>query len=79
MDRKDSSKIPSFSPEQVKQLLSTPEAQQLIALLNRDGGKGLQQAAEEFRKGNVNEAQEVLKPLMKDPEADALLKKIQGK
>ncbi|MBQ3216305.1 MAG: hypothetical protein IJB35_00610 [Oscillospiraceae bacterium] len=79
MDRKDSSKIPPFSPEQVKQLLSTPEAQQLIALLNRDGGKGLQQAAEEFRKGNVTEAQEVLKPLVQNQEADALLKKFGGK
>lgn len=76
---KDAAKNPQFSPEQVKKILSSPEAQQLIALLNRDGGQSLQKAAEEFRKGNTAGAQEVLKPMMETQEADALLKKISGK
>ena len=66
----------NFSPEQVKKVLSSPEAQQLIALLNRDGGQSLQKAAAEFRKGNTSGAQEALKPLMDNREAEALLKKM---
>lgn len=69
----------NFSPEQVKKILSSPEAQQLIALLNKDGGQSLQKAAAEFRKGNTAGAQEVLKPLMDNKEAEALLKKMNGK
>ena len=69
----------NFSPEEVKKLLSSPEAQQLIALLNRDGGRGLQKAAEEFRKGNTAGAQEILKPMVDNPEANALLQKMNRK
>ncbi len=76
---KNTPKEPQFSPEQVKKLLSMPEAQQLIALLNRDGGQSLQRAAEEFRKGNAAGAQEMLKPLVETQEAGELLKKINGK
>lgn len=76
---KKPSKNPQFSPEQVKKVLSSPEAQQLIALLNRDGGQSLQRAAEEYRRGNTSGVQEVLKPLVETQEASELLKKINGK
>lgn len=69
----------NFSPEQIKKVLSSPEAKQLMALLNRDGGQSLQKAAAEFRRGNTAGAQEVLKPLMENQEAEALLKKMNGK
>ncbi len=77
--KQDSQKIPQFSAEQVRQILSSPEGRQLIALLNRDGGKGMQQAAAEYRKGNLAGAQEALKPLVQTAEAEALLKKLNGK
>lgn len=77
--KQDSQKIPQFSTEQVRQILSSPEGRQLIALLNRDGGKGMQQAAAEYRKGNLAGAQEALKPLVQTAEAEALLKKLNGK
>lgn len=77
--KQDSRKIPQFSAEQVRQILSSPEGRQLIALLNRDGGKGMQQAAAEYRKGNLAGAQEALKPLVQTAEAEALLKKLNGK
>ncbi len=72
-------KNPQISPEQVKQLLSSPEAKQLIALLSRDGGQSLQKAAAEYRKGNAQGAQEVLKPLVDNPEAEELLNKLNRK
>ena len=77
--KQDSQKLPQFSAEQVRQILSSPEGRQLIALLNRDGGKGMQQAAAEYRKGNLAGAQEALKPLVQTAEAEALLKKLNGK
>lgn len=77
--KQDPQKIPQFSAEQVKQVLGSPEGKQLIALLNRDGGKGMQQAAAEYRKGNLEGAQEALKPLMQTAEAEALLRKLNGK
>ena len=69
----------NFSPEQIKKVLSSPEAKQLMALLNRDGGQSLQKAAAEFRRGNTAGAQEVLRPLMENQEAETLLKKMNGK
>lgn len=77
--KQEPQKFPQFSVEQVKQVLGSPEGKQLIALLSRDGGKGMQQAAAEYRKGNLEGAQEALKPLMQTAEAEALLKKLNGK
>ena len=64
---------------QMSKLLASPEGRQLLALLQRDGGKNMQQAAEEFRKGNVAGAQELLQPVMQSREASDLLQKINGK
>ena len=72
---KDSQEKPQISAEQ----LSSPEAKQLIALLQRDGGQRLQQAAQEFKKGNTAGAQELLRPVVETKEADELLKKINQK
>lgn len=64
---------------QMSKLLASPEGRQLLALLQRDGGDKMQQAAEEFRKGNVAAAQELLQPVMQSREASDLLQKINGK
>lgn len=64
-----------FSPEQAKQLLSSPEGRQLIAMLAKSGN--LQAAAEAFKKGDMAAAQEALKPTLQSQEADELLKKLQ--
>ncbi|MBO2527079.1 MAG: hypothetical protein CW335_02725 [Clostridiales bacterium] len=68
-----------FSAQQMSKLLASPEGRQLIALLQRDSGKNMQQAAAEFQKGNVAAAQELLKPVMQSQEASDLLQKINGK
>lgn len=73
---KDTEKNPQISPQQLKQMMATPEMQQLLKLLNRDGGAALQQAAQQFRSGNTQGAQEILRPLMEDQEMEQLLKKL---
>lgn len=74
--KQETPKNPQAPAEALRRLLGSPEGKQLIALLNRDGGKSLQQAANEYRKGNAAGAQEVLKPLVETPEAAELLQKL---
>ena len=66
-----------FSPEQVKQVLGSSEGRKLIAMLSKNGG--LQAAAAAFQKGDMQTVQELLKPSLETPEAEALLQKINGK
>lgn len=76
---KESAKNSQFSVEQMKSVLNSAEAKQLIALMQQDGGQRLRQAAEEFKKGNTAVAQELLRPMVETQEADTLLKKINQK
>lgn len=77
--RQDSSNPPQFSAEQAKKILGSAEGKQLLALLNRDGGQQLRQAAEAFRRGDTAQAQSLMQSLTRDPETAELLKKINGK
>lgn len=76
---KDPEKNPRLSPQQLKQMMAAPELKQLLQLLQKDGGKALQQAAQQFRAGDTQAAQETLRPLMQDKEAEKLLKKLDSK
>ena len=55
--------------KEAQRILHAPEAQQLLALLSRGGGQTLQQA-------DMAGAQAMLKPLLDDPQAAALLEKL---
>lgn len=73
--KQDSSNPPQFSTEQAKKILGSAEGKQLIALLNRDGGQQLRQAAEAFRRGDMAQVQALMQPLTQDREAAELMKK----
>lgn len=77
--KQDSSNPPQFSAEQAKKILGSAEGKQLLALLNRDGGQQLSQAAEAFRCGDMARVQALMQPLTQDREAAELMKKINGK
>ena len=47
-------------PEQLRRLLTSPEGQALIRLLQADGGAGLKKAASALKVGNTEEAKEAL-------------------
>ncbi len=79
MMTEDSGKNTGFNEAQIRQVLGSPEGRQLLALLSRGGGKELRMAAEEFKKGNVDGAKELLSPLVQTPEAAELLNKINRK
>ena len=77
--KQDSSNPPQFSAEQAKKILGSAEGKQLLALLNRDGGQQLRQAAEAFRRGDMAQVQALMQPLTQDREAAELMKKINGR
>lgn len=76
---KDAEKNPQISPQQLKQMMASSEMRQLLALLNRDGGATLRQAAQQFRSGDSRGAQELLRPLMEQKEAAELLTRLDQK
>ena len=65
-----------FSESDVKKVLTTPEGKKLLQLLNRDGGKTLQQAAQALKNGQSEAAQQLLKPLMESEAATELVQKL---
>lgn len=68
-----------ISAQQLKDLVSSPEGQRLLALLQRDGGENARRAAEEYKKGNAAGAQALLQDVMQSREAGDLLRKFGGK
>ena len=69
----------SFTPEQIRRGLGTKEGQQLLGLLNRDGGAALRQAASAVKSGDYAAAQKILEPVMQTPEASRLVDAINRK
>lgn len=60
-------------------IMSSSEGQQLINLLNSDGGAGLKKAAEAIQNGDANGVKTALQPLMDSRESEELMEKISGK
>lgn len=65
-----------FTQADLARALASPEGRQLLALLRRDGGDALQQAAQAVKTGNYEAAKTVLEPMLQNPEAAALLGKL---
>ena len=59
-------------------LAQTPDGQQLIALLQKQSSPQLQQAITCAASGDYVHAKEILSELLSAPEAQALLKKLEG-
>ena len=70
-----SGKLP-FSAAQIQQVLGSAEGRQLLALLQRDGGTALRQAAQQIAQGNYEAAKAILEPVMSTGEAAELVRKL---
>lgn len=70
-------KISQADMERVRQMLGTEDGKRLFRLLSQSGG--LEKATEAMKNGGVSDAQRVLEPLIRTPEAEALLHKLNGK
>lgn len=66
----------TFRPQDLARILGSAEGRQLMALLQRDGGSRLRAAVSAASAGRTEEAKAMLAPLLADPEAQELLKKL---
>ena len=66
----------SFTQQQLAAVLASQEGKQLLALLSRDGGAALAQAAQALRQGDTALAKSLVSPMMQSAEAQALIAKI---
>jgi hypothetical protein len=66
----------SFGEQDAKRVLGSKEGQELIRLLNRDGGKALREAASALQSGDAEQAKRLLSPVMDTAEASALVDRL---
>lgn len=64
--------------QQARKLAQNPAAQQLIKLLQANGGHELQAALEKAAAGDYANAQQAISSLMQDPKAQQLFEKLGG-
>lgn len=72
----DMPQIPDMG--ELLRLAQTPAGQKLIAFLQSNGGSGLQRAITSAAAGDYARAKEIVSDLLSAPEAQALLKELEG-
>ena len=69
--------IPQFSPQQMQQLASSPAAQELLAILQKEHSPAMHSAVSSAQSGDMEAVKRSMAAFMSDPKAKALLKKLQ--
>lgn len=69
--------FPQFSPEQLRQLLSSPAAQNLMTMLSRNHTDAVQSALADAQKGDMAAAKAALQACLSDPKTRQLIQKLQ--
>jgi len=64
--------------QQARKLAQNPAAQQLVKLLQTNGGQELRAALEQAAAGDYTSAQKAISALMQDPQAQRLFEKLGG-
>ncbi len=62
-----------FPPQDIQRVLSSKEGQQILKLLNQDGGQTLKAAATAYQNGDMEGAKKIVAPIMESPEATKLV------
>jgi len=68
-----------YDPQTMQELLriiSSPAGQQLIAMLQKNGGDDLQNAIQQAANGNFSDARKTVSSLLNDPDARKLLEQL---
>ena len=65
-----------FLIQEALRLANTPTGQQLLALLQKNGGDDLNKAMNSAAAGNYDQAKQTLSALLTDPEAKKLLEQL---
>ena len=66
-----------FSPEQLRQIASSPAAQRLMAMLRQEHTDAMYSAISGAKSGDMAAVQRALTTFMSDPKAKELLRKLQ--
>lgn len=69
--------FPQISPQQLKQLASSPAAQRLMAMLQQEHSAAMDSAISGAQNGDMAAVQRSLAAFLSDPKAKEMLKKIQ--
>lgn len=69
--------FPQFSPEQLRQLASSPAAQRLMTVLRQEHTEAMDSAITSAKSGDMAAVQRSLAAFLSDPKAKELLKKLQ--
>ena len=68
-----------ISIQEAMKLAQSPAGQQLIQLLQKNGGANLQSALEQAAAGDYAQAKKAISALMQNPEAQILFRQMGGK
>lgn len=68
----------NLSPDSIRQIVSTPEGQKLLRLVQQADPGIMRQAAKAMQSGDSAKAAALLEPLAKQPDVMLLLRKLQG-
>lgn len=66
------------NPEQIRQVLTSPEGQALLRLLQSDGGAGIRAASAALQGGDMEAAKAALTPLLEGTDAEDLTQRIEA-
>ena len=69
----------NFSAQEAMRLAKTPAGQQLIAMLQKADTKAVKEAMSQASNGNMEQAKNVLEPILSSPEIQQLIRQLGGK
>lgn len=79
MERNFEKNSPSMSKQEIEKLVKSRQAQELLALLQKDGGAVLRQASQAASQGDYAKVQELLAPKLQSEDAARILKQMENK
>ena len=65
-----------FSEEDLRRAIASSEGRQLLSLLRSGDGEALSRAVQAVWRGDYSDAQSVLEPMLRDPEAQKLVEQL---
>ena len=66
----------NFSMQEIMRLATSPAGQQLIAMMQQQGGSEFQKAMAKAAAGDYSQAKRAIETMMADPKAQQLLKEL---
>ena len=75
----DQKEFMGLSAQQIKSILQSEQAKELLSRLNQNGGQALKKASEAAKKGDYGAVEALIAPLMQDEKTAALAEQLRKK